>query len=65
MKLDVQGYEIEVMKGGNIALTNSEAVLMEVALLEYNRGAPLINEVFEFMSSFGFVPYDFCSQQRR
>lgn len=65
VKLDVQGYEIEVMKGGNIALTNSEAVLMEVALLEYNRGAPLINEVFEFMSSFGFVPYDFCSQLRR
>lgn len=65
IKLDVQGYELEVLKGATAAIANTEAVLMEVALIEYNRRAPLINEVFEFMSSIGFVPYDFCSQQRR
>lgn len=65
VKLDVQGYELEVLKGGAVTLAKSDAVLMEVSFLEYNRGAPLINEVFDFMRRADFVPYDVCSLQRR
>jgi len=34
LKLDVQGYELEVLKGGTDVLQQAEVVLMEVSLLE-------------------------------
>ena len=65
LKLDVQGYELEVLKGGGDTLDNAEVVLMEVALLTYNKGAPLMPEVLAFMDDRGFTPYDICGQHRR
>jgi hypothetical protein len=65
LKLDVQGYELEVLRGGPRTLTLAEVVLLEVSLLEYNQGAPLMPEVVAFMNSAGFVPYDVCGQFRR
>lgn len=65
LKLDVQGYEIEVLKGASNTLARTEAVLMEVALLPYNKGAPLMSEVMLFMDENGFAPYDICGHLRR
>ena len=65
LKLDVQGYEIEVLKGGARALAEAEAFLLEVPLLQYNEGAPLFAEVVEFMKDAGFVAFDICGQVRR
>jgi FkbM family methyltransferase len=65
LKLDVQGYELEVLKGGERVLAECEVVLMEVSLLPYNKGAPLMPEVAAFMDARGFTPYDFCGQLRR
>jgi FkbM family methyltransferase len=65
LKLDVQGYELEVLRGGPLTLARSEVVLLEVSLLEYNQGAPLMHEVVAFMNAAGFVPYDVCGQLRR
>jgi len=65
LKLDVQGYELEVLRGGPLTLARSEVVLLEVSLLEYNQGAPLMPEVVAFMDAVGFVPYDVCGQLRR
>ena len=65
LKLDVQGYELEVLRGGAATLARAEVVLLEVSLLEYNQGAPLMPEVVAFMSAAGFVPYDICGQLRR
>ena len=65
IKLDVQGFELEVLKGASIALETAEVVLMEVSLIEINKGAPLIHEVMQFMVSRGFVCYDICSIVRR
>ena len=65
LKLDVQGYELEVLRGGARTLALSEVVLLEVSLLEYNQGAPLMPEVVAFMNSAGFLPYDICGQFRR
>jgi len=38
---------------------------MEVALLLYNKDAPLLHEVMAFMDHRGFTPYDICGQLRR
>jgi FkbM family methyltransferase len=65
MKLDVQGFELEILKGGKKALGASEVVIMEASLLEYNEGAPLFADVVAFMRQEGFEVYDFCGQNRR
>lgn len=65
LKLDVQGYELEVLKGAASILNRVEVVLMEVSLLEINQGAPLIKDVINFMDQHSFVCYDICSLIRR
>ncbi|HUR00477.1 MAG TPA: FkbM family methyltransferase [Gemmatimonadaceae bacterium] len=65
VKLDVQGYELEVLKGGRHTLSVAEAIVMEVSLLPINDGAPLLADVTEFMAEHGFVGYDICGMWRR
>jgi FkbM family methyltransferase len=65
LKLDVQGYELEVLRGGERSLTSVEAVLMEVNLIEIHVGVPLIDEVVVFMGQRGFRMYDVCTFHRR
>lgn len=65
IKLDVQGYELEVLKGAQAALSHAIIVLMEASLIPINKGCPSIAEVIDFMDTAGFVLFDFCSQMRR
>jgi len=65
MKLDVQGFELEVLKGAGRTLALSEVVILEVALLPYNDGGPLFADVVAFMGREGFLVFDFCGQFRR
>jgi FkbM family methyltransferase len=65
LKLDVQGFELDVLRGASATLRDSEVVILEVSLLPYNEGAPLFGEVVTFMAEAGFVVYDFCGQHRR
>ena len=65
LKLDVQGYELEILKGASALLQHTEFVLMETSFIPINQGCPLILEVMAFMDSRGFRTIDFCSQVRR
>lgn len=65
LKLDVQGYELELLKGGVETLRQAEAVLLEVSLLGVIEGAPLMPEVIARMKENGLVPYDICNFMRR
>lgn len=65
LKLDVQGYELEVLRGAQKVLAEAEIVILECSLIQYNDGAPLFAEVVSFMNEHGFVVYDFCGQMRR
>lgn len=65
IKLDTQGYELEILKGGIKTLAHANAVLMEVSLLGIYNEAPLVDEVMSFMKANGFVLYDICSLIRR
>lgn len=65
LKLDVQGYELEVLRGGPRVLAAAEVVVMETSFLPYNEGAPLFAEVTAFMAAAGFVVYDLLGENRR
>ncbi len=65
LKLDVQGYELEILKGGAAAISGAEAALMEVSLIEIYRGSPLLAEAVEFMRKRDFQVHDVCSLIRR
>ena len=65
IKIDVQGYELEVLKGGQRTLSGAQAVLIELSLIEINSGAPLLDEALGFMRAAGFVAYDILEIHRR
>lgn len=65
LKLDVQGYELEILKGASNILKRTEFILMETSFIPINKGCPLILEVITFMDLVGFRTFDFCSQIRR
>jgi FkbM family methyltransferase len=65
LKLDVQGYELEVLKGATEALKHADALLLEASLVPINSGCPLLGEVVAFVGQAGFRLFDFCSQVRR
>ncbi len=56
LKIDVQGAELHVLRGGLKTLARSEVVQLEVAMLQYNEGAPLLPEVVAFMAEHDFLP---------
>ena len=65
MKLDVQGAELDVLRGGTHTLAKCEVVIMELSTLEYSQGAPLFAEAVAYMDDAGFCAYDFCGAWRR
>jgi FkbM family methyltransferase len=65
LKIDTQGYELEVLHGAKRVLSQAEVVLLEISLIEINEGAPIADEVIAFMKRAGFVLYDICEFHRR
>jgi|SRR5579871_3585464 len=65
LKLDVQGYELEVLKGAPKTLAMAEVVLLEVSTIELYEGAPLFHEVIAFMHSHGYRAHDISTLMRQ
>jgi len=53
-KLDTQGSELNILKGGIKTLSTCKYILIEVSLKYYNEGVPLKDEIVNFMSSMGY-----------
>jgi FkbM family methyltransferase len=58
LKLDVQGYELEVLKGAGSALSRTDIIVTEVNNHNVYVGAPKYFELDEFLRSRGFILYD-------
>jgi FkbM family methyltransferase len=58
IKLDTQGSEIDILKGGLQLISKSKYIIMEVALTDYNLNAPLIDDVLIFMKSINYNMID-------
>ena len=62
LKLDVQGYELEVLKGATRTLRGVEVVLLETSVLSYNAGAPLLGEALGALDCLGFAVLDIAQE---
>lgn len=54
IKIDTQGSEIDIIKGGINLCKKSKYIILETSLIEYNFDSPKEDEVTEFMKSIGF-----------
>lgn len=64
LKIDVQGAELKVLSGGIKTLSRCEVVQLEVAMLDYNKGAPSFLEAISYMDRRDFVPLDYAGFTR-
>ena len=58
LKLDTQGSELDILKGGLKTIKKAEFILLETQNLIYNQNAPHIEAVFPFMTSLNFKLFD-------
>ena len=58
IKMDVQGSELDIIKGALPIINNTTLLLLEVNLYQYNKGAPLIADVMDYISKLGFKLVD-------
>jgi FkbM family methyltransferase len=65
VKMDVQGFELEVLKGGQKLFGRTEIFILEVLLYEFLPHAPLFSEVVGFMAQRGYEAYELPGYMRR
>jgi FkbM family methyltransferase len=62
IKIDVQGAELDILKGGQRCMDHATMILLEVSLHQYNEGAPLLADIIAYMSEKGYVAVDIIEQ---
>lgn len=67
VKLDIQGFELEALKGANRLFGKTEVFILEVALYPFEDmpNIPTFIEAVNFMYNRGYVVYDFAGFLRR
>lgn len=64
IKIDTQGSELDIITGGINLCKKAKGILLEVSLTQYNEGAPLYQEVLDFMKGIGFFPAEVLDESR-
>ena len=65
LKMDVQGFELEVVRGGKKAIQHTQAILLEAAYRPFQKGMPIMHEILKEMHDLGFVLADIFSLSLR
>ena len=58
IKLDVQGAEVEVIKGGMITVQKAKWLQVEVPIFQYSIGSPDMYNLLGNLKAIGFYPFD-------
>lgn len=61
IKMDIQGAELDVLKGADLCLNHSSDLIIEAQHVDYNEGAPKIEDLVEYLKTKGFnLVSNFC-----
>ena len=62
IKIDVQGAELDIMKGGIDIINNAKYLIVELQDTQYNRGAPLADVTIKFLedNNWELISSKFC-----
>ena len=58
VKIDVQGSELDILRGGMNVINNAKYLIVELQDVQYNRGAPLADETIQFLYDNGWELID-------
>ncbi len=64
VKLDVQGYELEVLRGGDCLWGRTEVFIVETSLFRFTPKCPILFEVVEFFEKRGYQLFDTSGEYR-
>jgi FkbM family methyltransferase len=65
LKVDVQGAELDVLRGAERMLVDTEYILLEVSLFNFFQDGPDFSDIVMHMKSLGFVANDISELQYR
>ena len=57
IKLDIQGYELEALKGATHCLAHAKYLIAEISFLEFYKEQPLFHDIVSFLAQHGFCLY--------
>jgi FkbM family methyltransferase len=55
LKIDVQGYELEVLRGATKTLAATRWLFIEVSMIEHYKGQPLFDSLMKWLGERGFL----------
>ncbi|NTW88246.1 MAG: FkbM family methyltransferase [Desulfobulbaceae bacterium] len=65
IKLDTQGFELNVLEGAKKILDETEVIILEVSFFRFYQYGPQFFEIVKWMKDHGFVAYDLFGGQNR
>jgi FkbM family methyltransferase len=64
LKIDTQGSELDILKGGKETIKNCLLIYLECPIIDYNKNSPGLTEYINYLNLIGFIPYDICEVHR-
>lgn len=65
VKIDVQGMELQVLRGSRKLFDHTEVFIIEVNLFVFMPGCPRVHEIIQFMADRGYYLFDLAGSLRR
>jgi FkbM family methyltransferase len=65
VKLDIQGFELEALKGASSLFGETDIFILEVSLYAFTPNTPILKDVITFMDERGYEVYDIPGYLRR
>jgi hypothetical protein len=65
IKIDVQGFELNVLQGSERSLSTCAVVLVECNFRRFSPAMPTVTEVTTWMDQRGYMPYEIVEVLRR